>query len=315
MLSGKRSLTTDMIRARHDRLAIPLKSLVMEQPAPYRTSGGIDDPDRYPLKEMVRRKWITLPKRASREMKVEILGSFLLGVQHQGPGFHPRKTKHIRSGKASNPYALEAWTAAVIRKAQNVDVDREYPWKSLGTPFLREVARLSGLQDGISRVAGVLGQHGIRFTVLQHLPQTYLDGAAIFPENDNPVVCLTLRYDRIDNFWFTLLHELAHVVLHHEDSSAIFYDNLDVDLNIDSREREADEAAGEALVPTEAWNRSPAKLFHSEDAVKELAHELGVAPEVVAGKIRRMTGKSSLLTGMVGKGEVRRGFDVGLDDD
>lgn len=312
VLSGKRSLTTDMIRALHDRLAIPLKSLVMEQPAPYGTE-GIDDPDRYPLKEMVRRKWITLPPRASREKKEEILGSFLFGVQRQGVGFHPRRTKHIRSGKASNPYALEAWTAAAIQKAQGVEVDHTYPWKTLGAPFLREIARLSGQPDGISRVADVLGHYGIRFTVLQHLPQTYLDGAAIFPENDNPVVCLTLRHDRVDNFWFTLLHELAHVVLHHEDSSVIFYDNLDVDQNIDSREQEADEAAGEALVPTDAWNRSPAKSFHSEEAVKLLAHKVGVAPEVVAGKIRRMTGKYSLLTGMVGKGDVRNWFDLDLN--
>ena len=54
-------------------------------------------------------------------------------------------------------------------------------------------------------------RHGIPLVIERHLPRTYLDGAALRLGDGRPVVALTLRYDRIDSFWFCLLHELAHV--------------------------------------------------------------------------------------------------------
>ena len=53
-----------------------------------------------------------------------------------------------------------------------------------------------------------------RTRIARHLPGTYLDGAAMLSAFSQPVVALTLRYDRLDNFWFVLFHELAHVFLH-----------------------------------------------------------------------------------------------------
>lgn len=308
VLSGKRSLTTDMIRALHARLEIPLHSLVMEEPSSYQTDMS-KDPDNYPLKEMKKRGWIDIPRKASREITRKILQDFLAPLQAQPTGALARKTQHVRAGKASDPYALEAWTAAVLRKGTTVDVNAGFPWKELDTTFLGKVVRLSSREDGISQVARVLGEHGIRFTVLEHLPRTYLDGATIIPEGESPIVCLTLRHDRVDNFWFTLVHELAHVVLHHGKGLSVFYDNLEVTDNIDVLEKEADEAAGEALVPRWAWERSGLQSSHSTRAVELLAEEIGVAPEVVAGKVRRETGKYNILTSLVGKGEARKFFD------
>jgi HTH-type transcriptional regulator / antitoxin HigA len=69
--------------------------------------------------------------------------------------------------------------------------------------------------DGHCHVPSYLLGRGVHFVLIPHLPKTYMDGAA-FTLNGRPVVGMTLRYDRIDYFWFTLTHELAHVVLGHK---------------------------------------------------------------------------------------------------
>ena len=77
-----------------------------------------------------------------------------------------------------------------------------------------DLARLSVHADGPARVAKVLRSFGIVFVVLEHLPGTYLDGAALRRSDGVPVIAITLRYDRLDNFWFTLIHEFCHVACH-----------------------------------------------------------------------------------------------------
>ena len=94
-----------------------------------------------------------------------------------------------------------------------------------------------------------------------HLPRTYLDGAALRLGDGRPVIGLTLRYDRIDNFWFCLLHELAHVGRHMDnDRGEAFIDDLTLRKyrreKVRSQESQADEWAEEALVPRAAWERA-----------------------------------------------------------
>ena len=67
-----------------------------------------------------------------------------------------------------------------------------------------------------------LNRHGISVEIVRHLPRTYLDGAALQSADGHPVIGLTLRYDRVDNFWWVLLHELAHVTRHLRKSDHIF---------------------------------------------------------------------------------------------
>jgi HTH-type transcriptional regulator/antitoxin HigA len=80
--------------------------------------------------------------------------------------------------------------------------------------------------------------------------------AAILLTHHYPVIGMTIRHDRLDNFWFTLLHELAHVGLHHGGEQTEFIDDLDVDSKSDPKEKEADQLAGEVLIPERAWKAS-----------------------------------------------------------
>ena len=74
-----------------------------------------------------------------------------------------------------------------------------------------------------------LAKHSIALVTVRHLPRTYLDGAALKRGDGNPVVAVTLRYDRIDHFWFCLFHELAHVAMHLNGDAQPFFDDLSLE--------------------------------------------------------------------------------------
>jgi HTH-type transcriptional regulator/antitoxin HigA len=119
---------------------------------------------------------------------------------------------------------------------------------------------------------------------------------------------MTLRYDRLDNFWFTLLHEVAHVAHHLGEGTNRFFDDLKTDSGNDPREIEADAIAGEALIPTASWQRSPARVLPSPDAAQHLAAQVGVHPAIVAGRIQHENRNFKLLHHLVGRDQVRALF-------
>jgi HTH-type transcriptional regulator/antitoxin HigA len=123
-----------------------------------------------------------------------------------------------------------------------------------------------------------------------------------------PVIGLTLRYDRLDAFWFVIMHELVHVLMHLGPENPSFYDDLDTEARSDPREAEADAVASEALIPSEEWNRSPASKLRSAEAAIHLARRLKIHPAIVAGRIRRAYKDYRVLSGLVGQGEVRQQF-------
>jgi HTH-type transcriptional regulator/antitoxin HigA len=181
--------------------------------------------------------------------------------------------------------------------------------------FLRQIAQLSPFEDGPKRAKGFLAKRGIALEVVPHLPRTHLDGAALRLAGGRPVIGLTLRYDRIDNFWFCLLHELAHVGLHMDsDGEAAFVDDhtlRDVeDSGQNPKEAQADQWAEEALVPEAAWDESVVRESPTGMAVINIAHEIGVHPAIVAGRVRHERGNYRLLSQFVGTGQVRRQFAV-----
>ena len=97
-------------------------------------------------------------------------------------------------------------------------------------------------ENGVTQFIADLNSCGVGFFVLSHLQKTYLDGAA-FVCNKNPFVVYTGRYDRIDNFWFVVAHEIAHILKHFEFLNEPILDNLDEKAESE-REIEADTYAG-----------------------------------------------------------------------
>jgi len=205
---------------------------------------------------------------------------------------------------------LAAWAACVIKKAKKVKTPKKYRHGVIDLSFMQKLATLSVEEKGPLLAQERLREHGIIVLIEPHFPKTHLDGAAILADRDNPVIGLTLRYDRLDNFWFTLMHELAHIVRHYNQDTDLFYDELESVKGhaIGDQEKEADALASEALVPSSKWEISPARLVPSSIAADSLAKEIGVHVAIVAGKIRYEHGKWGYLNSIIGQAQIRKYF-------
>jgi HTH-type transcriptional regulator/antitoxin HigA len=222
-----------------------------------------------------------------------------------------RKNDHMRANAKMDPYALKAWCWKVLAEANESRPTTRYQPGTVSLEFLRQLARLSWSDEAPRLAKEFLAKHGIPLVVVPHLPKTYLDGAALKLGDGTPVVGLTLRYDRVDNFWFCLLHELAHVGRHMDsDGDASFVDDLTLrDMEggrRDPKEAQADEWAEEALVPRAIWETSEARRNPTPMSVVNLSKALQVHPAIVAGKVRYEQRNYRLLSHFVGTGEVRR---------
>jgi HTH-type transcriptional regulator / antitoxin HigA len=219
-----------------------------------------------------------------------------------------RRTINKRSKGVMDNYALLAWTARVLMRANNECCPSDYVGGVITKDFMREVARLSLYDQGPLLAKELLEKNGIAMIVEQNLPKTWLDGGAMLTDTGNPVIGLTLRHDRIDNFWFSLMHELSHIAKHLRNADEAFIDDFDLDKKEDPRESEADRLTREVFIPRAVWARSDAYLNRDEESVIDLSKKLRIHHAVIAGRLRWETGNYSMLSKLVGQGEVRRLF-------
>ena len=305
VLSRKRPLSLSMIRRLHQGLDIPADILIedVETDRSVVESDPTIDFSRFPLKEMYERGCFGDFEGNVQRLKdyAEDLVSKLmreLGPKQMGTAFL-RAPMQQRGDRQADEIALRAWRMCVVRKARESLPPKEYKTNSITLGWMRELAKLSAFDEGPKLAKEYLARHGITLVIEKHFKRTFLDGAAML-DGDRPIVALTLRHDRIDNFWFALLHEVAHVALHLTPATPVFIDDLDRE-NPERAEREADGMAREALIPEAAWDA--AKVRHSltsEDAVA-FADQVGVAPAIVAGRIRHETKNYRLLNHLIGK--------------
>lgn len=160
----------------------------------------------------------------------------------------------FRQNARINDVALAAWYARVHQLA-NYDLNLpDYEPDKLTQEFFEQLRELSTSEDGPAQAIFKLRSVGIVTVIEPHLDGTHLDGAAFFIDGVRPVVALTLRYDRIDNFWFVLFHELAHIKLHLPSSGNVILDDLDTAPGENLIERQADKFALDNLIPESKWN-------------------------------------------------------------
>ncbi len=310
VISRKRPLSLSMIRALHDGLGIPAESLIQNQDVVL-SHDHLIEWERLPIREMALRGWLK-PFSRSEDDNLEAAKKFfdalkpfsLLGVLF-------RSSRHTRSARTMDQYALAAWTARVITVASANVPKAQFAKDNIDRSFLNSLVRLSVFPDGPRLACRYLRDQGVSVVIERHLPNTYLDGSAIAMARDHPIVALTLRYDRVDNFWFSLMHELAHLSLHLGSEIDQFYDDFDVDNQGDPREREADAFAGDILIPKIIWDEIPVSKMRAPNVVLDLAKRLGIHPAIVAGRVRYETKDFRILNKLVGHKQVRALFEEG----
>jgi HTH-type transcriptional regulator / antitoxin HigA len=303
VLSRKRPLTVPMMKALSIGLGISAETLLgLAMPNAPAKKDSIDW-SKFPVAEMVQRGWIRkLPTRNSEAIEGVVKGFVAdAGLQYGTAAF--RRSMHGEAHSPATKYALYAWIARVIQRArQRRRKVAKFDSDALSAEFLKELARLSWSETGPLLAIEFLEKHGIAVIVESHLKGTQLDGAAMSDEGE-PIIGMTLRHDRLDNFWYTLLHEVAHL-WRHVSGDEVFLDDLDV-TSEDRREAEANRLAREAFIPRIVWKRSDAFLSPSKESIDQLSRELRIHPAVIAGRLRHEGGDYRKFSDLVGNHEVK----------
>ncbi|RJP71016.1 MAG: ImmA/IrrE family metallo-endopeptidase [Comamonadaceae bacterium] len=318
VLAGKRPLTVQMIREISIGLGISADVLVSDpNPATEEPNKDIVDADvdwnRFPFKEMDRHGYFNeVPQRNTRALR-ELARDFVTSILPAGGG-SPILARQGLRGDAVNPksrYGLLAWKARVLDVARKRKVNQRLPTyqpEAIDNAFLTQVVHLSWHQNGIRLACEVIEGKGIPVVIEPHLAGTQLDGAAFLDQDGVPVIGLTLRFDRIDHFWFTLLHELAHVMKHLSNPGDAFLDRLEDSDATEMLEIEANRIARDALVSRAAWRRSEVLSSPSRERIVRFAKEQMVHPAIIAGRVRRESGNFRVFGDLLGANEVRTQF-------
>lgn len=231
-----------------------------------------------PVSELLKRGWIAAPD--SFDELEQAVFAFMGASSPEEMGKLAVSFRHARQ-RGPELAAQIAWVrrveqVAASRRAVRFDVARL-------ERMLSEILACAAKVEDVASVPRLLADAGVHFVVVSHLEKTYLDGAKLMCGN-TPVIALTLRYDRIDSFWFTLLHELAHIVLKHQGS---YLDNLYESDHVDGEEKVANRLAGEWLLDPKGFKAFVKEThpYFSRSAITGFASSQGRHPGIVLGRL------------------------------
>ena len=243
-----------------------------------------------PVKELIKRRWISVPDPRDIDLLEEEVCKLLEVKSLDEPAKLLMAARKTGRDDPHSPAQL-AWACRVRQIA------REMTAASFSREGLEKTAallpRLSTSQKETRKVASILAEVGIRLVILEHLPKTRIDGASLWLSDRKPVVGLSMRYDRVDCFWFTLMHELAHVLAADSKTEMLVDDSLvgkdaEPAENKRNAEARADRQASEWLIPAKALKAflDRTKPFISRKKVLSFAAELGIHPAIVVGRLQ-----------------------------
>jgi HTH-type transcriptional regulator/antitoxin HigA len=236
-----------------------------------------------PVAELIKHGWI----RGSDDTD-ELESQVCSFLDIRSPFEMPATCAHFRISESRGPEdsAKVAWVKRVEQLARRQPVGQYDP------ECLREnIAQITALTEtagDAAEVPNVFRDLGVHFLIVPHLPRTYLDGAALFVDR-HPVVALTLRYDRIDWFWFTILHELAHIVLGHSAQLDSLFGELEEERGrSQAAESEANELARDWLFDPRVMDDfiARAKPRFSRSKIEAIANAQKRHPGIVLGQLQ-----------------------------
>lgn len=236
-----------------------------------------------PVKEMQRRNW--LPKdtdfAALRDATLKFFGTPSIDQRPQLVGAFRQSAQILTTSHI-------AWC---IRAMQIAEYQQVRPYKPQKAAELKDALRaMAAHAEEIRRVPMVLAEYGIRFVVVKHLRSTKTDGAALWlskAKQRHPVIVMSLRYGRIDNFWHTLCHEVSHII--HKDGF-----RLDVELDKvregdgNEIEQRANEEAASMLIPQDELHSFILRKrpYFSSKSIIQFAHKIRIHPGIIVGQLQ-----------------------------
>lgn len=234
-----------------------------------------------PKTELVRRGWIKHP-----EDMVSLISLF-------EDVYLERSRSLFRKANGHNEVLSAAWLSRISKSSQLALLSGEIgPFIGLFEQDLNEIAKLSVNERVLLELPKILSERGIILVYEQALPSMKLDGVVFKSVTGNPVIGISFRYSRLDNFWFTLMHELAHVVLHMEQLETPIFDDFDSNSE-ELIEVQANSLAKRSFVSRDVWRNCKPKYDNSDRALVEFASSIQIHPAIIAGLLQNETGDFS----------------------
>ncbi len=245
-----------------------------------------------PITDMIRRGWLKGVTDIKDPHLEEALRAFL------NTDAFPHAAKKTHSGTETTPAQL-AW----LHRVRQLAVDVPAP-KYSRSNLVSALAKLKALlisAEGVRKVPRILMESGVRYVIVESLPSAKIDGVC-FWIGDSPVIGMSLRYDRIDNFWFVLRHEIEHVLRGHGKTAPMLDTELEKEragtsADVPEEEREANAAAADFCVPRSKLDNFIARkapVFVERD-IRGFAATLQVHPGLIAGQLQHQTGRYDLF--------------------
>jgi len=295
LISGKTGITPEMalaLAAAFDNSATDW----MKWDAAYRLSLTKEDTrevrlkarlyETAPVRDMQRRGWIKQTKELV-ELETELKKFFGTESLDEDFTFPVSAQRSERLGHL-NP-AERAWVFRARQLAAALPISDSFGAKRLDAAE-RELRTLAAYPQEAKRVPELLARFGIRLVIVEPLPGAEIDGASFWLDHSSPAIAVTLRYDRMDGFWFTLMHELSHV--RNRDPLSVDRDlvgtNAGEILLIEEHEKRANEEAAAALIPQheiDSFIRRVGPLY-SKVRIVQFAHRMKIHPAIIVGQLQ-----------------------------
>lgn len=236
----------------------------------------------FPVREMIKRGWLT-SRTDNVEQLQEVLGFFGIATPSQWDTLWSATAVSYRQSKVwtTDPYILSVWLRRGQIEAQQVECA---PYNPEGFELtLRKIRLLTDTDPDVFQPETIrlCAQEGVAVVFVPELPRVRVNGATYWYAN-KPVIQLSLRYKSDDQLWFTFFHEAGHILKHGKR-------NLFIEANgdEDEKEAEANRFASDMLIPPEKYHQfHPRGLHYSKAEIIAFAHELGIAPGIVVGRLQ-----------------------------
>lgn len=304
MASDKRPIDAAMALALEEVFGVPAQRFVDLQSSYDLAKARIEsrpDPKRamrakiyghLPVAEMIKRGWVDVEDMRDPDRVEGALRRFFKVNRIEDASVFTFAAKKTDVGGDATPAQL-AWLHRVRTIASEMLIGPYSPQRV--DDAISKIAVLRSHPEHMARVPRILAESGIRFVIVEGLPGGKIDGVCFWLNDKTPVIGMSLRFDRIDNFLFVLRHELEHVRRRDGLENPVI--DIDVgrqpDNELEAQERIANEEAREFCVPKkdmDAFIARKAPYFSERDLIG-FAKVLKVHPGLVAGQLQFRTGK------------------------
>lgn len=306
IIMGKRGISPDMSKALGEVFNLPDNHFAILQNAHEIANATAPNPSvslraklrsNYPIREMIKRGW--LKDADGEELAAQLARFFEVNDATEIPYIAHAARKSSYEELNVPPVQL-AWLFKVRQIAKTMPVPK-YSKKALEEALIRMRDMLVAPEEA-RHVPRILAGCGVRFVIVETLPSAKIDGVCFWLDNNSPVIGLSMRFDRIDNFWFVLRHEIEHVLCGHGKVNGVIDAELEgaktgTDSGLPAEEIQANGAAAKFCVPQDKMQSFLARkypFFHEKD-VLAFAKLNGVHPGLVVGQVQYKLGRYDYL--------------------